>query len=154
MCSVVFQHFFRGCESDACPFQPCWWLHSLKPDVYQKRWTSTRGKDFLKLLTHPACLRLGLKNSLKHFLCLGYGFSPSERLDNIVCLVLSSSLVYIYITIFGAGRKERCCCSVIPHSDVTIFLFLEMRLSFIWQAEVLCTIFVIHIKPSQYWKWC
>lgn len=78
---------------------------------------------------------------LCHLFCLGYGVSPSERLDSIVYLVLSSSL--IYITIFGVGREERCCCSVIPHfaSHMDCFGAYSFSLSHAWW---LCT------GPQQY----
>lgn len=70
--------------------------------------------------TLAACLRLGL--GTVYLFCLGYGFASSERLDSIICLLLSNSLTYI--TISGVGREERCC-SDIPHSAVKIFLFLS-----------------------------
>lgn len=92
---------------------------------------------------HSACLSLGLKNSLCHLFCLGCGLSPVK--DQIVlCLIMSSSR--ISLTVFGAGRDERCCCSVISCSDAEIYLPLEMTLSFTWQAEVLGKMFIICIN--------
>lgn len=76
------------------------------------------------LSCHPPSMpQTGLKEQSYHLSCSGYGFSSSERLDSTVCLVLSG--LPISITIFSVGREERCCCNVIPHSDVEIFLFLD-----------------------------